>query len=192
MASDDMGLDLVDVIELVIERRGDGEVVLGDPTVPRRLDVDLTLLLSDGLDADDAVLEVGDEREEAAEVGSREREDLAWRLRVHGGHARRGVHQSHLAEEGVGLLLRGRADAVGRVRVEQRQLHVGLEDAQLAVQQDVELVARPALLEDGHLCGGRGVYPCPCACVRACMCLCMHLYMHASVHRVTAWARGRG
>ena len=54
------GEDLVDVIKLVIERRGDGDVFLGgSPRGPR--DVDLALLLPDGLGAGDAVLEVRDE-----------------------------------------------------------------------------------------------------------------------------------
>ena len=96
------------------------------------------------------------------------KEHLARRQRVYGGHARRGVHEGHLAEEGVGG---GVAVAlVVRERVEQRQLHLALEDAQLAVEQDVELVARPPLLEDGHLCGRGGREGGQCATTLACGC----------------------
>ena len=50
------------------------------------------------------------------------KEHLARRQRVYGGHARRGVHERHLAEERVGG--GGAVALVLPVSVEQRQLHL--------------------------------------------------------------------
>ena len=68
------------------------------------------------------------------------KEHLARRQRVYGGHARRGVHEGHLAEEGVGG---GVAVAlVVRVRVEQRQLHLVRVRVRVRVRARVRVARR--------------------------------------------------